>query len=67
MKEIKLSNKDLSKIRSDAISEYTTRSSGEYAHITSIINSFVDFCSNNGYTVKNGKVISINEEEKKSP
>lgn len=66
MKLKELTPKDLNKIRSDAISYFVDSNKGENTHVWAIINSFVDFCKNNRYIVKDGKVFSLDEEEKKS-
>jgi len=59
-----LSDIQLRKIQSDAISNFVSHSKGDYAHVSAIIESFVDFCKHNDYTIENGKIIS---NEKKEP
>jgi hypothetical protein len=66
MKEIALSEKELRIIRSNAIDLYVASYRGEQTHTYALIQSFIDFCSHKGYIVKDGKVYSTNEEEKKS-
>lgn len=62
MKEVKLTDKNYSDIKSTANSEWVVNRTNENSLIIAVINSFIGFCNKNNYVVQDGKVLEKNEE-----
>ncbi len=63
MKEIKLSNKQYSEIKSDSINHWVNYGKDDNGIVIAVIESFIGFCNKNGYVIQDGKVLQKDEEK----
>ena len=67
MKEVKLTEKNYSDIKSSSVTPYVNSyARDENGLVKAVINSFIAFCNYHGYIVKDGKVFTSDEKEEKS-
>ena len=63
MKEIKLTDRQYSEIKSSSIDKWVNYGKGDNGLVIAVIESFIGFCNKNGYIIQDGKVLQKDEEK----
>ena len=63
MKEIKLTDKQYSEIKSNSINQWVNYGKGDNGLVIAVVESLIGFCNKNGYIIQDGKVLQKDEEK----
>jgi hypothetical protein len=63
MKEIKLTDRQYSEIKSNSISQWVNYGKGDNGLVIAVVESLIGFCNKNGYIIQDGKVLQKDEEK----